>query len=174
MVYDSIEWEVALQKNGIFDNLMQLDYGMCDISNNLSLSSWKSQYQFKLGRGLHQGLNVMLNASARAAIFTGYGVSADSDFQVSHLQFSNVTLLLAEKSWSKIRSLRANLILFEIIFGLKVNFHKSMLDVAVHEVGWLEAGIEHRLAYGYLVKGVYKWLPSESASSSANYRHIME
>lgn len=55
MVYDSIEWEVALQKNGIFDNLMQLDYGMCDISNNLSLSSWKSQYQFKLGRGLHQG-----------------------------------------------------------------------------------------------------------------------
>nr|ABN08227.1 hypothetical protein MtrDRAFT_AC155886g4v2 [Medicago truncatula] len=30
------------------------------------------------------------------------------------------------------------------------------------------------LAYGYLVKGVYKWLPSESASSSANYRHIME
>lgn len=69
----------------------------------------------------------MLNASARAAIFTGYGVSADSDFQVSHLQFSNVTLLLAEKSWSKIRSLRANLILFEIIFGLKVNFHKSLL-----------------------------------------------
>jgi len=69
-------------------------------------------YEFKLSSWLYQGdplspfvfliaakcLTVMLNASVRACIFTGYGVSTYSNFRVSHLQFANVTLLLAEKS----------------------------------------------------------------------------
>jgi hypothetical protein len=37
------------------------------------------------------------------------------------------TLLLSEKSWENVRAMKANLILFEVISGLKVNFQKSLL-----------------------------------------------
>jgi hypothetical protein len=35
--------------------------------------------------------------------------------------------LFGEKSWANICVLKANLILFELISGLKVNFHKGLL-----------------------------------------------
>ncbi len=46
---------------------------------------------------------------------------------ISHLHFTDDTLSIGEKSWANIRALRAVLILFEAVSGLKVNFHKSML-----------------------------------------------
>jgi hypothetical protein len=46
---------------------------------------------------------------------------------VSHLQFADDTLLLWVKSWANVRALRAVLVLFETMSGLKVNFNKSML-----------------------------------------------
>ncbi|CAJ2679133.1 unnamed protein product [Trifolium pratense] len=46
---------------------------------------------------------------------------------VSHLQFADDTLLLGVKSWANVRALRAVLVLFETLSGLKVNFTKSML-----------------------------------------------
>ncbi|GAU37198.1 hypothetical protein TSUD_30630 [Trifolium subterraneum] len=45
---------------------------------------------------------------------------------ISHLQFADDTLLVGVKSWANVRALRAVLILFERISGLKVNFHKSL------------------------------------------------
>jgi len=47
---------------------------------------------------------------------------------VSHLQFADDTLLVGEKSWANVRALRAVLVLFVSVSGLKVNFHKSMLS----------------------------------------------
>jgi len=35
--------------------------------------------------------------------------------------------LIGGKSWANVRALRAVLLLFELVSGLKVNFHKSML-----------------------------------------------
>jgi len=46
---------------------------------------------------------------------------------VSHLQFTDDTLLLGAKSWANVRALRLVLTLFAEMSGLKVNFHKSML-----------------------------------------------
>jgi mannosylglycoprotein endo-beta-mannosidase len=46
---------------------------------------------------------------------------------VSHLQFVDDTLLLGIKSWANVRGLLVVLVLFELMSGLKVNFHKSML-----------------------------------------------
>jgi hypothetical protein len=61
---------------------------------------------------------------------------------LSHLQFADDTLLLGEKSWTNIRALRAVLILFEAVFGLKVNFHNSMLVGVNITESWLnEAAI---------------------------------
>ena len=46
---------------------------------------------------------------------------------VSHLQFADDTLLLGSKSWANVQALRATLIIFESISGLKVYFHKLLL-----------------------------------------------
>jgi len=46
---------------------------------------------------------------------------------VSHLQFADDTLLLGNKSWVNVRALRATLVIFESMSGLKVNFNKSLL-----------------------------------------------
>jgi len=37
------------------------------------------------------------------------------------------TLLVGDKSWANIRALKAVLIMFEAVSGLKVNFHLSVL-----------------------------------------------
>jgi len=46
---------------------------------------------------------------------------------VSHLQFADDTLLLGVTSWANVRTLRVVMLLFEAMFGPKVNFNKSML-----------------------------------------------
>ncbi|CAJ2657308.1 unnamed protein product [Trifolium pratense] len=46
---------------------------------------------------------------------------------MSHLQFADDTLLLGVKSWANVRVLRAVLVLFETMSGLRVDFNKSML-----------------------------------------------
>jgi hypothetical protein len=109
--------------------------------------------EFNMCRGLRQGdplspflfliaaegLNVMLKASVDLGLFKGYqvGVEANSAIRISHLQFANDTLIVGEKSWANIRVLKANLMLFELISGLKVNFHKSMLVGVNIAQAWL-------------------------------------
>ena len=56
---------------------------------------------------------------------------------VSHLQSADDTLILGDKSWANIRAMRAILLLFQSLSGLKVNFSKSCL-VGVNVVdSWL-------------------------------------
>jgi len=97
--------------------------------------------EFPLERGLRQvdslhpflfllaaeGLNIMMNEVVSANLFEEYGVRASNSVVVSHLQFADDTLLLGVKSWANVRALRAVLLLFEAMSGLKVNFHKSLL-----------------------------------------------
>jgi hypothetical protein len=67
----------------------------------------------------------------------GYNVGGHDPVTVSHLQFANDTLLLGVKSWRNVRALRAVLVLFELMSGLKVNFHKSMLVGVNVSESWL-------------------------------------
>jgi hypothetical protein len=60
-------------------------------------------------------------------LFSGYAVGAVNQVVVSHLQFADDTLLLGNKSWANVRALRAALVIFESLSGLKVNFNKSLL-----------------------------------------------
>jgi len=84
-------------------------------------------------------------------LFTGYKVGSRDNMVVSHLQFADDTLILGEKSWANIRSMRAILLLFEELSGLKVNFSKSML-VGVNVTGsWLsEAAVVLNCKVGYI------------------------
>jgi hypothetical protein len=100
--------------------------------------------EFPLERGLRQGdplspflfllaaegPNVLMEAVVAQNLFTGYSIGEQNTATVSHLQFADDTLLLGAKSWANVRALRAVLVLFETMSGLKVNFNKSMF------VGW--------------------------------------
>jgi len=78
----------------------------------------------------------MKNA-VEADMFHGFGVGNGSAVRLSHLQFANDTLILGEKSWLNVRSMRAVLLLFKKVSGLKVNFNKSMLTGVNVSDSWL-------------------------------------
>ncbi|PNX58915.1 cysteine-rich receptor-like protein kinase, partial [Trifolium pratense] len=97
--------------------------------------------EFPLERGLRQGdplspflfllaaegLNVLMEAMVERNLFVGYSLGESDPISVSHLQFADDTLLMGAKSWANVRALRALLVLFETMSGLKVNFNKSLL-----------------------------------------------
>jgi mannosylglycoprotein endo-beta-mannosidase len=71
-----------------------------------------------------EGLNVMLKALVDSGLYKVYhvGLQCFSATRISHLQFANDILLVGENRWANIRVLTANLILFELISILNVNF----------------------------------------------------
>jgi len=107
--------------------------------------------EFSIERGLRQGdplspflfllaaegFNVLMNALVGAQIFRGYGIGRANEVQITHLQFVDDTLIFGEKSWLNVRSMRAVLLLFEEVSGLKVNFHKSILTGVNVSESWL-------------------------------------
>jgi len=57
-------------------------------------------------------MNVPMNATMEAELFTSYSVGRSDNTSVSHLQFVDDTLLLGGKSWANVRSMKVVLILF--------------------------------------------------------------
>jgi len=107
--------------------------------------------EFTIERGLRQGdplspflfllaaegLNVLMNALVAENLLHGYVVGRDRELKLTHLQFADDTLLIGEKSWLNVRTMRAVLLVFEEISGLKVNFNKSMLTGVNISDSWL-------------------------------------
>ena len=69
--------------------------------------------------------------------FKGYKVGGANPVVVSHLQFADDTLLIGNKSWATVCAMGAGLVLFEVMSGLKVNFHKSSLIGVNINASWL-------------------------------------
>jgi len=76
-----------------------------------------------------------------AGRFRGYFVGNDSALCLSHLQFVDDTLIIGEKSWSNVWSIRVVLMLFEHVSGLKVNFTKSLLTGVNVSDSWLHEAL---------------------------------
>ena len=70
-----------------------------------------------------KGFNVLMNVVVGADLFHGFAVGNGSDVRLTHLQFADNTLIMGGKSWLIVRPMRAVLLLFEDVSGLKVNFH---------------------------------------------------
>jgi hypothetical protein len=101
--------------------------------------------EFPLKRGLRQGdplspfpfllaaegHNILMKSLVQTQLFTGYSIREVNPVVVSHLQFADDTLLMGTKSWANVRALRATLVIFEVMPGLKVNFHKSIWLVSI-------------------------------------------
>ena len=152
--YDSIDWgylqEVMLKMG--FPTLWRKWIKECIETATASvLVNGSPTDEFSLGRGLRQGdplspflfllaaegFNVLMKSMSVNNLFRGYQVGSHEPVVMSHLQFADDTLILGEKSWANIRAMRAILLLFEALSGLKVNFSKSQLvGVKIH-ASWL-------------------------------------
>jgi hypothetical protein len=73
-----------------------------------------------------EGLDVLMNKVVANGRFAGYRVGQKESLTVSHLQFADETLIIGKKSWVNIFAMKTILQLFELIYELKVNFHKSV------------------------------------------------
>ncbi|GAU44846.1 hypothetical protein TSUD_400470 [Trifolium subterraneum] len=163
--YDSVDWvyleDVMLKMN--FPSRWRSWIMQCVTTASASvLVNGCPTDEFWFERGLRQGdplspflflaaegLNVMMKAMVSENIFTPYVIGARNEVAVSHLQFADDTLLVGVKSWANVRALKAVLLLFESILGLKVNFHKSMLFGINISESWLhEAASVMRCKHG--------------------------
>jgi hypothetical protein len=152
--YDSVDWDYldAVQRKMNFPPLWRKWMRECVCTATASvLVNGSPTDEFSLERGLRQGdplspflfllaaegLNVMMKAMVEGNRFSGYSVGGEDAVTMSHLQFADDTLLLGAKSWANVRALRAVLVLFELMSGLKVNFHKSMLVGVTIPDSWL-------------------------------------
>jgi len=152
--YDSIDWgylqEVMLKMG--FPTLWRKWIKECVGTATASiLVNGSPTGEFQLGRGLRQGdplspflfllaaegFNVLMNSLSDSNLFTGYTVGGRDSVTVSHLQFADDTLILGNKSWANICAMRAVLVLFENLSGLKVNFSKSQLVGVNVSTSWL-------------------------------------
>nr|CCA65974.1 hypothetical protein [Beta vulgaris subsp. vulgaris] len=95
---------------------------------------------FKLHRGLRQGdplspflfviigeaLNQLIIKATRLNLWRGIETSRDGPM-ISHLQYADDTLVFSDTSTDSLKSIKSTLILFQLVSGLQVNFHKSSL-----------------------------------------------
>ncbi|XP_058727023.1 uncharacterized protein LOC131598440 [Vicia villosa] len=96
--------------------------------------------EFKMGRGLRQGdplapflflivaegFSQLMKKAVDTGRFFGYKFDG-GEKRFFHLQYADDTMIISEKRWSNIRTLKAILLLFETMSGLKVNFQKSSI-----------------------------------------------
>jgi len=152
--YDSIDWgylQTVMLKMG-FPTLWRKWIKECISTATTSvLVNGSPTDEFSLGRGLRQGdplspflfllaaegFNALMESLLVNNLYTGYKVGSRDVTVVSHLQYADDTLILGEKSWANIQGMRAILLLFESLSGLKVNFSKSCLVGVNVATSWL-------------------------------------
>jgi hypothetical protein len=84
-----------------------------------------------------EGFNVFMQTLVEVGLFHGYDVGRDNTLSLSHLQFADDTLIIGQKSWLNVRSIRAVMLILEQLSRLKVNFQKSMLTGVNVSDSWL-------------------------------------
>ena len=141
-MYDSVDLCYLIDVMGKMNFSIKWRTWMLECTSSVSmfvLVNGSLTDEFKMERGLCQGdplspflfliakegLNVMMKEVVEKGLFQGYGMGMQGNVNITHLQFADDTLLVGTKSCVNIRTLKAVLLLFEVIFGLKVNFHKS-------------------------------------------------
>ncbi|XP_024640465.1 uncharacterized protein [Medicago truncatula] len=158
--YDFIDWtylDEVMQKMG-FSVLWRKWIKECIGTTTASvLVNGSPTDEFPLKRGLRQGdplspflfllaaegFNILMKSMSANQFFHGYKVGSDATTVVSHLQFADDTLIIAEKSWANVRAMRAVLMLFEEISGLK-------------EVGGL--GVRRIREFNSALLGKWSWM----------------
>lgn len=81
-----------------------------------------------------EGLNILISRAKELGLFKGISVGANG-LNISYLQFANDTVIFYEADWSETMVVKRILRCFEVISGLRINFHKSVVcEVGVADV----------------------------------------
>jgi len=116
-----------------------------------------------------EGFDVLMSAVVDAHLFRGYGVGSVNEVRLTHLQFADDTLIIGEKSWLNVCSMRAMLLLFEEVLGLKVNFQKSMLTGVNISDSWLTEAASVMNCRRGTIPFVYLGLPIGGDSTKLSF-----
>lgn len=73
-----------------------------------------------------EGLNVLLERAKDLGLIKGATIGSAS-LKLSHLQFADDTILFCDAKWEEIVNVKRILRCFEIMSGLKINFHNSVV-----------------------------------------------
>ena len=141
--YDSINWEF------LFDMLSKFGFGSrwvrwmkaCVSSAKISvLVNGSPTSEFCPQRGLRQGdplspflfnivakgLNILLSRAKELGLIKGAEVGSNG-LRVTHLQFADDTIMFCDANRVEVTNIKRNLRCFEIVLGLKINYHKSVI-----------------------------------------------
>ena len=141
--YDSVRWSFLfdmLRRLGFHDKWILWVKG-CLVPSFVSvLVNGSPTEEFKPSRGLRQGDPLapflflvvaegprLVRQALRMKVLRGVKVGGRNNVECCLLQFENDTLFLCEDSFYNIFAIKAILRCYEIVSGLKVNFHKSKL-----------------------------------------------
>ncbi|XP_028093957.1 uncharacterized protein LOC114294055 [Camellia sinensis] len=70
-----------------------------------------------------EGTNILMERAKDLGLVKG-AVVGHSELKLSHLQFADDTIIFCEANWEEIIAIKRILRCFEVMFGLKINFHK--------------------------------------------------
>lgn len=62
-----------------------------------------------------EGLNALMSSSVNVGLFKGVRAGEDDDLHMTYLQFAHDTLIMGEKSWTNIRAIKTNMLLFVVV-----------------------------------------------------------
>ena len=120
--YDSIDWsylDAMMYKMGFLVLWQKWIKECIGTATTSVLVNGSPTDEFPLRRGLRQGdplspflfllaaegFNVLMKSMFDNILFNGYKVGSDVPMVVSHLQFADDTLILAEKSWANVQAM---------------------------------------------------------------------
>lgn len=141
--FDSISWQyldVVLEKMG-FGTKWRGWISECVTTVSLSvLVNGSATREFPMKRGLRQGcalspflfnlvaesLSLVFNKATSIGLFAGVRIR-EGGLMISHLQFSDDTIIFCDNSETQILNVRRVLRCFQVASGLKINFKKNKL-----------------------------------------------
>lgn len=73
-----------------------------------------------------QGINILMKISLDLSKFSIYKFEKGYE-SFSHVQYADVTLIIDRKRWRNVRTIKENLMLFQMMSGIKLSYHKSSI-----------------------------------------------
>lgn len=142
--YDSVNWSflLAMMKNLGFGAKWLSWVQECISNIRVSvLVNGSPTSEFSPSRGIRQGdplspflfnivvegLNILLTRARELNLFKG-GVIGANEISVSHLQFADDSIIFCEANWEEVMNIKRVLRCFEMISGLRINYHKSVIS----------------------------------------------
>lgn len=85
-----------------------------------------------------KGLNLLMERAKETGLIRGASVGPNA-LKISHLQFADDTIIFCDAEWEEIIMIKRILRCFEVMSGLKINFHRSTVcGIGVEEMRVIE------------------------------------